>query len=1034
MTPRLRACIWPSRPARDQALGREARRAPGGFLFTPPWYTLEELLPLVLDQVELPFGWEPLDELAGPLLVQGLIQDEQEELAVYHGMARGRHLPDRLWRLLVELKAAGIRTRDLEALARQGGRRLRALARILGRYEQALRDLRLADQADRLGRFEAMLARGKRPPLLNNWAAVQARQVLWLRPLDLRLFRALARVLPLEVNFLLAPEGGGFASLHRLARYTEQVLMREDNQAIELRWLDPAEGSGALAGFVGTWMRGEPASPPGPGELELFRSPGRYVEVEEMVCRALQLCEGGVAPHQVALVFPNLAIYDQMALNAARRLGLPLRPAQGRSLLSEPLVRDFLALLELPLVGYARVELAGVLESPYLSGPLGRVFGESGRALSPGLGRVLGRLGYVDGREEGPGEFLERRAGGDSEGAELSLVLKNLRVRLEKIVQHNNLNDYISDVVSLAQELGLDRPYPEATADPHLAARDLGAAHAMLYELEDLARTASQLRQAPRPALTPARLAALVRQTLAGAQTRSDQGVPGGVHLLRLDQTLGLELHTVLVGGLDQGRFPRRPPGRHLVSGQDRLALGKLAGMPVWRTEEEDYGGQLMRLMRLLASVRAGAVLSHAAADQEGREQEPSLVFQELDEILDSGRRRPGRGGIFGQAPPLERCQDPQSLWTRLAELVLGAGDEDHPLARAALHHLLRRPGAREQWDDLAARVEMERQRRQGSGPFCGHLDSGPARELLSRALEGRRRLSPSSLESYAACPLAWFFSSILGLQRDAEPGWDVERSLEGQWVHRTLALFFHPKHFDPGLDQPGRQKRLQRCLGRAGHELFEHSPGGHRLVWQARRRFLEKVLATVVETECEEMGGGRPLAVEMRLGPQGKGIDIALEDGRSITIVGRLDRLDQCGSSLVVTDYKHSDNESLLRNAVKQELFGESAFQVPIYLAAVVQNLGPDQADSCQGRVVSTRRPAHKPRLVRFEPDDPYLASDPHVRSCLDLEDQPNIFNQVVRLWQDMSGGYFPPRPEGGACSYCDFIDPCREAREAGP
>ncbi len=1033
MSPRLLACIWPSRPARDQALAREARQAPGGLLFTPAWYTMEEFLPLVLDQVELPPGWEALDDVAGPMLVQGLIQDEESESDIYHGMAAGRRLPRRLWRLLLELKAAGITAPALAQLAQGGGRRLRALARLLERYDQTLADLRLADQADRLSRLEEMLAQGRVPPLLLDWAGLRAREVLWLRPLDLRLFRALSRHMPLEVDFYLAPDRGGFASLHGLAGYTEQALMKEGSDSMELRWLDPAEAPGPLAGFIGAWLGGEPSPDQPPPGLELFRAPGRYAEVEEMVSRALDLCRQGVPPHRLALVFPDLAIYDQMALNAARRLGLPLRPAQGRPLVNEPLVQDFLDLLELPLGGYARGDLARVLGSPFLAGPLGRLFTDSGQALGPEAGRLLSQAGYVDGREEGPGRWLARRSGDNQAMGELAGTLQNIQAKLEEIYQTTNLKDYINKVISLGQDLGLDETHPEHQAEPHLAVRDLDSACGLMAVLQELALAAGQLDQGPQPEMNPARLAALLREALGSAQGRTGQGVPGGVHLLRLDQTLGLELHTVLVGGLNQGRFPRRSPGQHLVSRRDRLALGRLAGMPVWRTEEEDYGGQLLRLMRLLATSRTGAVLSHPAADQQGREQEASLFFLELEDRLGRRARDLEAGGVFGQAPPLDRCQDPLSLWTRLAGQLLRPGGDEVSLARAALHHLLQRPGAPERWADLAARVEMENQRRQGEGPFCGHLESHPARLLLARSLEGHRRMSPSSLEDYAACPLAWFFGRILGLQRDDEPGWDVERSLEGQWVHRTLALFFDPREFDPHWDQADRQKRLEQCLERAWQGLLQYSPWGHGLVWQARRRFLENVLATVVEQEWEELESGRPLAVEQNLGPGGRGLEVVLAGGGSITITGRLDRLDRCGNGLVVTDYKHTDDAARLRNAVNQKLLGESAFQIPIYLAAALREYGDGEVELCLGRVISTRRPSHAPRQVQFSSNDPYLESDPRVRSRLP-DDEANIFNEVARIWQAMASGCFAPRPEGGACSYCDFFDPCRAAREAGP
>ena len=47
---------------------------------------------------------------------------------------------------------------------------------------------------------------------------------------------------------------------------------------------------------------------------------------------------------------------------------------------------------------------------------------------------------------------------------------------------------------------------------------------------------------------------------------------------------------------------------------------------------------------------------------------------------------------------------------------------------------------------------------------------------------------------------MQWFLARGLGLKEPSEPGWDLERSEEGTWVHETLAGFFRARGVRPNL------------------------------------------------------------------------------------------------------------------------------------------------------------------------------------------------------------------------------------------
>ncbi|MBI5521804.1 MAG: PD-(D/E)XK nuclease family protein [Desulfarculus sp.] len=1063
--------IWPSRLALEQRQ-RELAASSGGLHLAGRLFTFQGrhgIFERLFSQMPPLVGRRPLAELAGPLLLHQILRQEAPGQGLFAGLRQGRRLPHGLWRLLVQVKAAGFDSQQLLGLASaRASERLSALAQLLAQYQERLDSLGLADQADCLAGLEAWLTKGQLPPLLEGWSGLEVRQALWLRPLEVRLLGGLARLMPVRVCFALLEPRADPWGVYGLLAATAQALESGHGGDIEVVWRPPR--SGPLAELAARVLDPSQAGPEQPSPaLELRRLPGRYAEVEALARRALDLVEAGVPAHHIALVFPDLALYGPLAADVAGRLGLPLSFRRGQPLAAHPLAQALLGLLALPLSGYTRPELAQVWESPYLAAPLAAWLLGPGQAVPPGAGRLLARAGYVDGRETPAAAWLRRAAQRwpGREGAALELLARacqGLQAGLAGLglEEPQALGGYARAVGQVLMRLappglagaagqgGAACPWPQ-----EVAVADLAAWQGLKQARQALEQAADQVGGAE--PLSPGRCLALWREVLARAEVGAGQGQAGGVAVLRLEDAQGLRPHTLLMGGLSQAEFPRRP-AQHLLSRQERLDLGRRAGLPVWRTEEEEYGGQVLRLVLLLSSAREGAWLTSAASDATGRPQAPAFVLSDLARLRGQDLPSPA-GGVFGQLPPLAEAREPLALWGGLAGALLrpGAPPEQAGLASALLERLLSEPEQARRWQDIAARARVEQERAAldllagparlaASGAFAGRLLAGPALELLRDRLARpeARRLSPSSLETYAACPLSWYFSRLLGLAEEGQPGWDIERRSEGQWVHHALALFFAPGEFDPAWDGPARRERLTRCLDQAREDLRGQGVFGHDLVWLARRQALLASLGQVVEAEWRELEGLRPLAVEAVLDGQGReGLTLAVDGGAPLTLVGRLDRLDQGPGRLRLTDYKHTSQPAIPRQAAYPPLPGKNAppgdpplegsLQIPIYLAGAAELFaGPGQVLSA--RLVNTRLPGEKRCYTRdLSPGDALLARDPATRQAQAQAGQPNLYNHVQGLWTNLSQGDLAPRPSREHCQYCPYALVCRARPTVG-
>ena len=836
---------------------------------------------------------------------------------------------------------------------------------------------------------------------------------------------------------------GQTKKVFRLLEATAKAL--EDHGGnLEVEWGDLEQEGGPLAPLALSACDGRAEAPVLYGSaLELVRAAGRYAEVEALVGRARDLVDQGTPPHEIILVFPELSLYGQMASDVAARLGLPISFRRSEPLSGTPLVQAVLELLSLPQMGYPRVELARIWDSPYLGASL------SSHLQTPrpkDAARCLAQAYYVDAQETPVREWLNKAAD-KSEGSkaqawrDLASTCGALTAWLAPLDQPQGLAEYCGRVERLIEAL---RPTPALGADAGASrwaalalARDLGAWDGLTRAVRGLGRAAEQVG-ADMP-LSPGRLLALLGQALEQQDAGSGMGARGGVRVLRLEDAQGLGPAYVLAGGLNQEEFPARPADLRLLDSAERVALGRKAGLPVWRTEEEEYGGQVLRLLLLLASARQGAVLSCCAAHLDGSPRNPSLLLERMARRL--GREeelKAPAGSVFGDVPPVSQCRDVRSLWSAIARDLLRPRYDAAPresAAQAALHVLTQNPAVADAWRSLASRARVEEHRlrlealppearlAQG-GPFDGLLLKGPAREFLASLLAepSRRKLSPSALEDYVKCPMQWFLARVLGLSELRELGWDLEPSEEGTWVHETLARFFAPGEFDPTWDEVAQGDRLARCLAQAMEKL-----PGHGLVRQSRQGVLAHTLATVVAREMAAMGGLRPSKVEAEFGGKDDpGLTVELEQGAPLFLQGRLDRLDQGPGALRVVDYKHTSDVGNVKGPLKKDELGVSAFQMPVYLAAAREFWGGAD-DALSARVAPTRKMEQTPEQRDFAPGDQLLSADPAIRRELAMSDAPNLFNSIVELWSRLEGGRFAPMPSKTACKYCPMGGVCR-------
>jgi RecB family exonuclease len=233
-------------------------------------------------------------------------------------------------------------------------------------------------------------------------------------------------------------------------------------------------------------------------------------------------------------------------------------------------------------------------------------------------------------------------------------------------------------------------------------------------------------------------------------------------------------------------------------------------------------------------------------------------------------------------------------------------------------------------------------------GPAFTAWDGNVAGHAIASPATGTP-VSPSRLETWAACPFRYFLQSVLRLGERDDPERVVEISAadRGTLVHAVLERFLaevleRPAASQPAPAEPWSEADRDRVAAIAEEEFAgveARGLSGRPLHW---RRTKVEVLADLDEFLSRDdahraAGGLRPAQVELAFGLGGApALTVPLADGqRALTFRGKIDRVDVDESGrAVVLDYKTGRGDKYEELADDPVRAGET-LQLGIYAEA---------------------------------------------------------------------------------------------------
>lgn len=375
-----------------------------------------------------------------------------------------------------------------------------------------------------------------------------------------------------------------------------------------------------------------------------------------------------------------------------------------------------------------------------------------------------------------------------------------------------------------------------------------------------------------------------------------------------IDRTRSAQAKVVFVLGANDGVLPAAMSDDGLITEDEREILQQ-SGLMMAETNRRRLLNEQFLIYTVICSPSQRLWLSYPYADDDGKSMLPSEVIKHVQ-------------GLFAYIEQKQLWNQPQSHMDEDAQLsfVSGTGQIFSHLM-VQLKNFMNGSKIHDGWfdvynfilsnDSLKGKMELIAKSLRYDNQE-DNLQSQVSLLLYGNSLQS----SVSRMERFVACPFSHFASN--GLRLEERKTYRLEAPAIGQLYHAALSMLMKDIQSEEKMLKDLTEEEL---LIRVSYIVDTLSPRVHDniLASSARYQYISRKLkqilfrSVLVLMEHDKRGLFRPIGFEVGFGPNEKipGLEVNLEDGRSMNIVGRIDRIDHAvhdnGSLLRILDYKSS-------------------------------------------------------------------------------------------------------------------------------
>ena len=699
-------------------------------------------------------------------------------------------------------------------------------------------------------------------------------------------------------------------------------------------------------------------------------------EVSRIAGEVKSSLRSGAAADSLLVAFPSLDEYGPLVEEIFTDYGIPYNRALGRQLSASPVITAVISILRACQEDFSGPSLLRIFSSPFL-----KFAGKS--SFTPALDRLIRDQRIIGGKQKLLSASKHHTA--DKSGADiLSEPLKDLFSALEPFSGGDAapLSSWMERLTNLIAWAGLGARVSTIKGPLNINLQAYSKMNETLSSLANAGRLFSEYRY------TFSEWLFLLKKTFMQARFQVPPEDEGGVQVLGMDESMGLHWNEIYLGGLVDGKFPRRLPQNFFLPEQTLEAMGV-------RTLERARLNAAYHFYRLILS--APKVTLTYPENEGDKPVVRSPFLEELTPLKNAGLINRGLEKTTGIQFSLN-IKDSNSI-PELAKAIGMSGDSNGL--------------------DAVFRADIE-----GMSGIKSATEYKPTESIPAVIPSARREFSVTELDDYINCPYDYYIKHVLRIEPLEEVTEDISHLDRGSKVHGILKKFYDEAFGKRPITRENRDearvilKKLADAAFDREADTFRNRREKDRFVNGMAERFLD------AEEEFWKQGM-RPEHLERKI----ERYRLVLSSGGEVYVSAKIDRIDVDESgNFIIVDYKTGDYPES-KKGVEQRIF-----QLPVYAVMARQSLNAGARHALPLRKPiglayydlkgKNKGSARDVVLYNTEARDDHPVSKPQT-SPKSAEDFETILEQSMEkartAIEGILAGVFPTTPQDeNKCRYC--------------
>ena len=384
------------------------------------------------------------------------------------------------------------------------------------------------------------------------------------------------------------------------------------------------------------------------------------------------------------------------------------------------------------------------------------------------------------------------------------------------------------------------------------------------------------------------------------------------------------KVKAIFIIGINDGSFPSIKKEEGFLGDEDRQIL-KQDGIELAKGTLENLYEDNFNIYKALATAENEIYLSYCSADNEGKSLRPSVLIHKIKKIY------PELEETSDVVNPKYEITNKLATYEELLENIAKKqeGKEVEKIWNTVYNYYIKS-------QDMKQKLKQDLEGINYTN-IPQNLDSNLVEKLYGNTLT----TSVSKLERYQSCNFSYYLQYGLKLKEKEEL--KVQNFDTGSFMHETIDTFFKKiKEQNIKLgDLTADEEKIKEIVNKIIEEELENGKNysfketaKYKILVRRLKRIISKALKFIIESLVYSDFSIEGTEIEFDKKGKYKPIEIPLENGKKVEIIGKIDRIDTAisedGKYLRIIDYKSS-----AKNIDLNEVYAGLQIQLLTYLDA---------------------------------------------------------------------------------------------------